>query len=282
MPKKVFQNTLINLVILILCNITVLISRTYAYETNIPVSEISLAVFNSIAPQLRAEMQEKELHLGNPIFIRIFKETKELELWILSEKRQYTLFKTYTICNFSGFFGPKLQEGDLQSPEGFYSVSIKQLNPWSRFHLSFNLGFPNEYDMVHNRNGSALMIHGKCSSAGCFAMTDKLMNEIYTIAACALESGQQSFPVHIFPFHMTWENLAAYRQSEWLLFWENLKEGYDFFLDYGVPPQVEVEKKRYVFFRTDPTNKQQEELTASGLDQLAQLEKNQDVTSADQ
>ena len=227
------------------------VTMAYTMERTIPQSDVSIAAYHSVAPYLKKEMSEKGLRLGDPIFIRIFKKTEELEIWI-QKGEKYTLFKTYPICDFSGFLGPKLREGDKQSPEGFYSVGIDQLNPWSKYHLSFNLGYPNEYDIVHNRNGSALMVHGRCSSVGCFAMTDNRMNEIYTIANCALLSGQQSFPVHIFPFQMTWENLAFYRQSEWLEFWENLKEGYDFFLDHGVPPHVSVKNKRYVLF--DPTS----------------------------
>ena len=219
-------------------------------EAVIPESAVSLEIYHKVAPRLQIEMDENDLKLGNNIFIRIFKNTAILELW-MKKDTQYILFKAYSICDFSGYLGPKLREGDQQSPEGFYSVGINQLNPWSNYHLSFNIGFPNEYDLVHKRSGSALMVHGSCSSAGCFAMMDHQMNEIYTIAASALQSGQQYFSVHIFPFKMTWKNLALHRQSEWLNFWENLKEGYDFFLDHGIPPRIEVDNERYVFL--DPT-----------------------------
>jgi len=222
------------------------VTSGHGMEGSIPESDISIASYNLVAPRLRFEMLEKGLRLGSPIFIRIFKKSEKLEIWVQKE-RKYFIFKTYTICDFSGFLGPKLREGDKQSPEGFYSVSSDQLNPWSNYHLSFNLGYPNEYDSTHNRGGSALMVHGRCSSVGCFAMTDHRMNEIYTIAASALRNGQHSFGVHIFPFQMTWENLATYRQSEWLEFWENLKEGYDFFQDHGVPPHIGVNNRRYVF-----------------------------------
>ena len=256
-----------------LCFFFVLILRATnicAVETKIPESYASLDAYNSVSSRLRQELGNKGLQLGSPIFIRIFKQTAELELWVQRETK-YTLFKTYRICDFSGFLGPKLREGDKQSPEGFYSVGIKQLNPWSNYHLSFNLGYPNEYDVVHKRNGSALMVHGRCSSAGCFAMTDPRMNEIYTIAACALKSGQGQFPVHIFPFRMTWENLALYRQSKWLFFWENLKEGYDYFLDHNVPPQVSVTDKRYVFFDSVASQATSSKPVVAKLTRLAQL-----------
>lgn len=246
--------------------------QAFAMGIEIPESDISMGVYDSVAPRLQLELSNKGLQLGSPIFIRIFKKSEKLELWV-QKKTEFVLFKTYRICDFSGFLGPKLEEGDKQSPEGFYSVGIDQINPWSNYHLSFNLGYPNEYDIVHNRSGSALMVHGHCSSVGCYAMTDYRMNEIYTIAACALQSGQQFFGVHIFPFHMTWENLASYRRSEWLGFWENLKEGYDFFLDYGLPPHIGVNNNRYVFF--DPTASRISTLQpiADKLVRLTQLEK---------
>lgn len=251
------------------------LNGTLAYAMNAvtPESDISTGVYESVAPRLQIELSNKGLQLGSPIFIRIFKKSEKLELWV-QKKTEFVLFKTYRICDFSGFLGPKLEEGDEQSPEGFYSVGTDQMNPWSNYHLSFNLGYPNEYDTVHNRNGSALMVHGYCSSVGCYAMTNYRMNEIYTIAACALQSGQQFFGVHIFPFHMTWENLALYRRSEWLGFWENLKEGYDFFLDHGIPPQVGVSNNRYVFFGPTASRISTRQPIADKLVRLAQLGKN--------
>ena len=82
-------------------------------------------------------------------------------------KKTFKLFKTYPICHYSGGLGPKLKEGDLQAPEGFYSVTKNKLNPNSRFHLSFNLGFPNALERSLGRTGSFLMIHGGCFSTGC-------------------------------------------------------------------------------------------------------------------
>ena len=196
-------------------------------------------------------MQKKNMHLGQPIFVRIFKEEKELEVWVKKDFT-YELFKTYTICTFSGKLGPKLKEGDLQSPEGFYTVSPTALNPWSDFHLSFNLGYPNEYDRLHKRTGGALMVHGKCSSVGCFAMNDLRIEEIYTIVDAAMSGGQEQFAVHIFPFRMTWDKMAKNAKSPWIPFWENLKQGYDYFQGHRNPPMVTVEEKQYAFHTFRP------------------------------
>lgn len=215
-------------------------------EAEIPRSEISRAAYQRLAPQLEQEMRRKNLQLGQPIFMRIFKEENELEVWVKKDLA-YALFKTYRICKYSGKLGPKLKEGDEQSPEGFYTVSVTALNPWSDFHLSFNLGYPNEFDRLHKRTGGALMVHGKCASVGCFAMDDFRIEEIYTIVDAALSTGQEQFAVHIFPFRMTWDKMAQNAGSPWIPFWENLKQGYDFFQGYRTPPLVTVNEQQYAF-----------------------------------
>ncbi|MCK5070754.1 MAG: L,D-transpeptidase family protein, partial [Desulfocapsa sp.] len=155
---------------------------------SIPFSETSQDAYKRISPKLIREMKNLDATLGDPVFIRVFKEEKQLEVW-LRRGLTYIFFKSYSICHHSGDIGPKIREGDKQSPEGFYSVSSKQLNPNSSYHLSFNLGFPNKYDRSYKRTGSLLMIHGRCSSVGCFAMSDFRMDEIYTIVESAIISG---------------------------------------------------------------------------------------------
>lgn len=231
---------------LLFCLFALCLAGTGHAEINVPRSEISRAAYQHLAPQLKQEMERKDLHMGQPIFMRIFKEENELEIWVKKDLA-YKLFKTYKICKYSGKLGPKLREGDEQSPEGFYTVSVTALNPWSNFHLSFNLGYPNEFDRLHRRTGGALMVHGKCASVGCFAMNDFRIEEIYTIVDAAMSNGQEQFSVHIFPFRMTWEKMAQNATSPWIPFWENLKQGYDFFQGHRAPPVVTVEKQQYAF-----------------------------------
>ena len=133
-------------------------------------------------------------------------------------REQFRFFRIYTICEASGELGPKEQEGDLQSPEGFYVVTLEQMNPDSHYHLAFDLGYPNAYDQAYGRTGSALMIHGNCVSAGCYAMTDTDIEESYTLADAALRNGQPFFAVHIFPFRMSQQHLRHVRHSRWLPF----------------------------------------------------------------
>lgn len=197
-----------------------------------------------VQPKLVEALAEKGLELGSRIYIRIFKHTSELELWIEGENG-FELAKIYPICTYSGALGPKLKEGDDQSPEGFYQVSARQMNPNSNFHLSFNLGFPNAYDRAYGRTGSFLMVHGGCVSVGCYAMTNRGIEEIYLAAQAAHEGGQQAFDVHAFPFRMSDANLAHHQGSEWFEFWQDLKPAYDIFEATRQVPQVKVKGKSY-------------------------------------
>lgn len=256
-PVSLFLNlifqTMRHFSIQVLVFLSLLLPTTYlqAEECRIPSSKTSQEAYIRVAPRLICEMQKMGVKLGDPVFIRIFKNEKQLEVWT-QKGLSYRLFKTYSICDHSGTLGPKIKEGDKQSPEGFYTVQVEQLNPYSDYHLSFNLGFPNEFDRSHNRTGSFLMVHGRCSSVGCFAMTDFRMEEIYTIVESAMIAGQLQVPVHIFPFRMTWENMAAHNDSKWVPFWENLKQGYDYFEGHRSPPLVTVQDKRYQFLTFRP------------------------------
>jgi len=182
--------------------------------------------------------------VGDKIFVRIFKNESLLEVWIKPD-HEYVLFKRYPICKYSGYLGPKLKEGDRQSPEGFYKVTKRLLNPNSKYHLAFNLGYPNTYDRAHKRTGSYLMVHGECVSIGCYAMTNGKIEEIYTLVDKALRKGQKYVQVHAYPFYMTSENMAEYQDSKWYDFWSELKEGYDYFEAEKLPPHIKVKNKHY-------------------------------------
>lgn len=197
--------------------------------------------------QFVAELQAAGFSLGDRAHVRIFKREHKLELWLQRADGRYALFRDYDICRFSGELGPKLKEGDKQSPEGFYRVSAKQLNPNSRHHLSFNLGFPNAFDRQLGRTGSALMVHGGCSSVGCYAITDANVDEVYAVVEAALGRGQEAVDVHVFPFRMTATALAAEGGNTWAPFWRNLKAGYDLFEADGTPPRVGACRGEYRF-----------------------------------
>ena len=195
---------------------------------------------------------KKGMDVPSPIFVRIFKEESEFEVWKQRSDGRFYHLKTYPICNWSGGLGPKVKQGDKQSPEGFYRIARDQMNPNSQFYLAFNLGFPNAYDRANKRTGDALMVHGKCKSAGCYAMTDALIEEIYALARESYIGGQDTIQVHAMPFRMTEANMVRHQSNTWYPFWQTLKQGYDHFELTHVPPPVAVCQKQYMVNVTLP------------------------------
>jgi murein L,D-transpeptidase YafK len=202
---------------------------------------------------LVSRMDQLQMKDTAPILIRIFKEESALEVWKQRTDGQYGLLKTYSICKWSGALGPKVEEGDRQAPEGFYIVTPAQMNPESHYYLSFNIGYPNAYDRALGRTGSNLMVHGACSSSGCYSMTDPDAGELFALARDAFRGGQVEFQIEAFPFRMTAENLAKHRDDPSLPFWRMLKIGYDHFEVTHRVPKVDVCDKKYVF-DADPGN----------------------------
>lgn len=195
---------------------------------------------------LDERMKEKGVALSAPMVIRVFKMESELEIW-KAKGVTFELFATYPICHWSGSLGPKLQEGDKQAPEGFYTVTRKQLNHVGRWPRSLHLNFPNIYDQAQARTGNFILIHGGCTSVGCFAMTNPVMEEIHRLTTASIEGGQEHVPVHVFPFRMTDENMKAHPSQSWSGFWSNLKEGYDAFEKTKRPPRIGVCDGHYTF-----------------------------------
>ena len=200
-----------------------------------------------VSPKLVNEMKSQGMSETSPILVRLFKEESKLEIWKQMPSGKYALLKTYDICKWSGVLGPKVKEGDRQAPEGFYTVTPAQMNPNSSYYLSFNIGYPNAYDRAYGRTGTHIMVHGACSSAGCYSMTDEDAGEIFALARDAFKGGQRQFQIQAYPFRMTPENLARHRGDPNMDFWLNLKEGYDHFEVTRQVPSVEVCDKRYVF-----------------------------------
>ena len=182
-----------------------------------------------LPPKLVAEIESKSMDKESPILVRVFKEESELEVWKQDRTGRFALLKTYPICRWSGELGPKIKEGDRQAPEGFYTITPGQMNPNSAYYLSFDLGYPNAFDRAHGRTGAQLMVHGDCSSRGCYSMTDEQISEIYALGRDSFFGGQKSFQVQAYPFRMTAQNMAKHRNSPHLAFWKMLKKGNDHF-----------------------------------------------------
>ncbi len=200
-----------------------------------------------LSSKMAAKMSELGMQKTAPIALRIFKEEGTLEVWKANTSNRFQLLKSYKICAWSGKLGPKVKEGDRQAPEGFYPLFPQQLNPNSKYYLAINTGYPNTYDRANGRQGTHLMIHGACSSSGCYSMTDEQMIEIFAMARDAFKGGQQSVQLQAFPFRMTAENMARHRNNPNIEFWNMLKVGYDQFEVTKRPPEINVCEKKYVF-----------------------------------
>jgi murein L,D-transpeptidase YafK len=213
--------------------------------------EVSLATNakanQPVPPKLLAAMVEKDMDLNSPILVRLFKQEAELEVWKQDRSGRFALLKTYPICRWSGDLGPKVREGDRQAPEGFYAISPAQMNPQSAYYLSFNTGYPNAFDRALGRSGSQLMVHGDCSSRGCYAMTDEQIAEIYSLGRESFFGGQRAFQLQAYPFKMTPVNMAKHRNNPNMPFWKMIKEGWDHFEITRQEPKVDFCEKKYVF-----------------------------------
>lgn len=252
-----WKRLILTVALIFLLPLSYLLYQLYHMEdllVPVPVSERSLAARERTLPRLMREARAFGLRVGAPMFVRAFKESRELEVWREpSPGAPWRLFRTYTILNYGGGpLGPKFAEGDGISPEGFYQVAPAQLNPLSQRHLSFNVGYPNEFDQAHGRTGSFIMVHGGDDSRGCLAVGDEATEEIYVMAEAALRHGQRAISVHLFPFRLEEARLRQETQSPHFAFWKNLQEGYALFETTHRPPTVTVQDGRYVFTPAAP------------------------------
>jgi L,D-transpeptidase catalytic domain len=143
-----------------------------------------------------------EVHVHYPpkkIALLAFKDTNQLQLWGADDDTWHYI-KTYPILAASGHLGPKLSSGDYQVPEGVYH--IKGFNPDSRFTLSMQINYPNEFDKEQAQKegrsnlGDNIFIHGKSSSIGCLAIGDEPIEELFVLARLV---GQNNIDVIISP-----------------------------------------------------------------------------------
>ena len=213
---------------------------------DVPRSSRSEAAIMRFEHQLRQDLEHAGLELGAPIFIQITKAPAELTVYAQTRAGTFKEFRTYPICAYSGGLGPKKRQGDRKSPEGFYTIGPSQMNPASSYHLSFNLGYPNALDRSKGYTGDFLMVHGSCVSIGCYAMTDSVIEEIWTLMAAAFESGQRNIDVHIFPYRMNWPMRLAPFDHPDRAFWQSLAPAWRAFLKTGKPPHTAVANGQYV------------------------------------
>ena len=221
---------------------------------NTDVYQIPTRAMKELSPEMLVLLGQKGMPKESPILVRIFKEESELEVWKQDTTGRFELLKVYPICRWSGELGPKVREGDRQAPEGFYTITPALMNPNSSYYLAINTGFPNAYDKANGHSGAFLMIHGDCSSRGCYAMTDEQIGEIYSLARESFLGGQQSFQIQAYPFRMTAANLGRHRTNPNMPFWRMIKEGSDHFELTHMEPKVDVCDRHYVFDAQAPGN----------------------------
>jgi len=214
---------------------------------DVDLKKVSSKVNYQLSGKIVQKMQAMSMAKESPIMLRIFKEEGVLEVWKANASNRFEMLRQYKICAWSGKLGPKVKEGDRQAPEGFYPIAPGQMNPHSSYYLAINTGYPNRFDQANGRHGSNLMIHGACSSSGCYSMTDEQMQEIFALARDAYKGGQQAVQLQALPFRMTAENMARHRNSPNIDFWNMLKPGYDQFEITKRPPEVNICEKKYVF-----------------------------------
>jgi murein L,D-transpeptidase YafK len=170
------------------------------------------------------------------IYLRAFKQEKEIELWAKNSSGQtYQLIKRYDVCRTSGSLGPKRKQGDLQIPEGFYHIN--RFNPYSNFYLSLGLNYPNRSDKILGVKGDLggdIFIHGSCVTIGCLPITDDEIKELYLFCIEARNSGQDRIPVTVFPAELTDSKFSELKKkyrsdSDKVGLWSDLKKGFDIF-----------------------------------------------------
>lgn len=244
--KRYFLNFLGNyhtidklwITLLFSCFVSISGAQNYFIQTQKRHPRVQTA-FEKVESDLRERFRKQGLNYPpQDIYFRVFKKDGTLEIWVkeyplYASEPHYILFDAYEICKGSGDIGPKVKEGDLQVPEGFYYIN--KFNPSSSFHLSLGINYPNKADRERNKGeinlGGDIFVHGSCVTVGCIPLTNSKIEEVYVLSVLAKSNGQVNIPVHIFPFRFTVSNESLYfdKFPEHVNFWSNLKFFYHYF-----------------------------------------------------
>jgi murein L,D-transpeptidase YafK len=212
--------------------------------------------FNEKGKTLSKLYEKSNLKINNAhIFLRVFKEEDELELWAKNAgASKFTKIKTFKVCAKSGSIGPKSRAGDGQVPEGFYQID--RFNPKSNYHLSLGINYPNKADKIRAGfypTGGDIFIHGECVTIGCVPLTNEYIQELYIAAVEAKNCMQKVIQVEIYPCHLSKDNLNKIKkqyakQPEYIKVWNALQKGYEHFEKNHMPVKYSIDAKgNYVF-----------------------------------
>lgn len=226
-----------------------ILTLIFCFATLTQVATATSRISNYTKDKIANDLASQQLSVGDDVLIRVFKFDKSLQVWMRPSgtDEPFRVIKDYAVCKYSGTLGPKERVGDKQAPEGFYEITADNLNYQSRYHLSMDIGYPNTFDQSLGRTGSLIMIHGSCDSVGCFAMGNAQIEEIFYLVEQALQSGQSAVQVHVFPFHFDASQSAIILQSEWLNFWQNIRQGYERFNATKQPLNISVNSGKYEY-----------------------------------
>ena len=224
-----------------------LLTLTGCQDTSI--DDLSPKATRELPDKIVQKMKAKGMRKNAPVYFRLFKDEHVVEVWKQKDNGKFDMVQNYNICAWSGTLGAKYKQGDRQAPEGYYPIHPHQMNPASKYFLAINTGFPNAFDRANGRSGSDLMIHGACSSSGCYSMTDESVQQIFAFARDAFAGGQKEIILEALPFRMTPEKMAIFSAHKDFKFWTMLREGYDSFELTKIPPTVDFCEKKYVFNR---------------------------------
>jgi murein L,D-transpeptidase YafK len=250
MKKTLVKSWLIFLIAILANNFS--FSQTAATENPKPVVKLA-DVFNHMEDSLKKEFASKNISWPpKAIYVRSFKYDRQLEIWVKgNDSEPYRFLKTFKVCMQSGIIGPKRMEGDFQVPEGFYYIN--DFNPFSNYHLSLGLNYPNCSDRILSSDslhpGSDIYIHGNCVSVGCIPINDEPIEELYVLASYARSNGQDFIPVHVFPVKYSEKKSMDFLgetlkgKADLQKFAMTLKEAFNYFEEKKQLPVVLVNKK---------------------------------------
>lgn len=138
------------------------------------------------------------LHAGEfPVADKVLIEKADRKLHLMKDGLP---FRTFDIALGIRPVGDKRHEGDFKTPEGNYSLDVR--NPNSEFFLSIHVSYPSVQDVREARTlgvapGGAIMIHGQPNSPsrsetyyrtrdwtnGCIAVSNSDMIDIWLMTA---------------------------------------------------------------------------------------------------
>jgi murein L,D-transpeptidase YafK len=212
----------------------------------VPTTATGQAAIGRARGRLQISYDDLGLVFGAPIYVRLIKDQKRLEVWVQKRQREFVKLRSYKICGSSPALGPRQRGVLLLQPEGFYVIGAASLRPHNVAYLGVDLNWPNAFDRAQGWSGTTSIIQAGCASEPHFGLTDQDMEEVYTLVHSALVSGQGAVPVHIFPFEMGRLRMLTAGRSPNAAFWRQLEPAWQAFERTKKPPQVRLLGRRYV------------------------------------